>query len=57
MKMGNTRSPSRYDAGAYGTPPQLKLRRLTIPHYASMPPVDHHDSGSRTHGVLDGATH
>ena len=32
-----TRSPSRYDVGAHGTLPQLKMRRPTIPRYASSP--------------------
>jgi hypothetical protein len=35
MKMGNIRSPSRYDVGGYGTLPSLKMRRPTIPRYAS----------------------
>jgi hypothetical protein len=37
MKVGTIRSRWRYDVGAFGTLPYLKMRRLTIPRYASPP--------------------
>jgi len=37
MKMGNTRSPSRYDFAACVAPRSLQLRRPAIPRCASMP--------------------
>jgi hypothetical protein len=37
MKMGNTRSPSRYDIGAGVAPQSPKMRRPAIPCYALLP--------------------
>jgi hypothetical protein len=50
MKMGNTRSPSRYDIAACVAPQSPKLRRPAIPRYAAMQArniLDHHASGRR----------